>query len=104
MPIMLVGALVMMVVTSPKLSGLVLVAIPADRAAAGGLRPRRAAPVARRRRTRLADASAYAAENLAAVRTMQAFTHEAAVSASVRRRRRARVRGGPRPACGRAPG
>ncbi len=40
------GAVAMMVVTSPKLSGLVIAAIPADRAAAGRLRPLGAAQVA----------------------------------------------------------
>ena len=45
--IMLVGALVMMFVTSPTLSCLALAAIPADRVSAAGLRPRRAAAVAR---------------------------------------------------------
>ena len=46
--IMLLGALVMMFVTSPHLSLLVLLAIPADRPAAHRLRPLGAAPVAPR--------------------------------------------------------
>jgi ATP-binding cassette subfamily B protein len=77
--IMLVGALVMMLVTSPRLSLLVLVAIPAivlPLVAYGGLVRR----LSRRAQDQLADASAYAAENLAAIRTMQAFAHETAVS------------------------
>lgn len=69
------GATVLMIITSPKLSALVLLAIPvivlplvfSGRA------------VRRRSRTaqdRLADASAYAAEAIGAVRTMQAFGME----------------------------
>jgi len=77
--IMLVGALVMMFVTSASLSLLVLVAIPAivlPLIAYGRLVRR----LSRRAQDTLADASAYAAENLAAVRTMQAFTSEQRVS------------------------
>jgi ATP-binding cassette, subfamily B, bacterial len=69
------GAVTLMIITSPKLSALVLLAIPlivlplvlSGRA------------VRRRSRTaqdRLADASAYAAEAIGAVRTMQAFGME----------------------------
>jgi ATP-binding cassette, subfamily B, bacterial len=77
--IMLVGAMVMMLVTSWELSLLVLVAIPAI------VLPLMAFGKVVRRRSReaqdsLADASAYAAENLSAVRTMQAFGHESEVS------------------------
>ena len=77
--IMLVGAMVMMLVTSWELSLLVLVAIPAI------VLPLMAFGKVVRRRSReaqdsLADASAYAAENLSAVRTMQAFGHELEVS------------------------
>lgn len=73
---MFVGAIVMMIYTSPKLSGLVLVAIPIivlPLVAAGrGVRER-----SRRAQDTLAEASAYAAENLGAMRTMQAFNAEA---------------------------
>ena len=73
---MFTGAIVMMVYTSPKLSGLVLIAIPVivlPLVAAGrGVRER-----SRRAQDTLADASAYAAENLGSVRTMQAFNAEA---------------------------
>jgi ATP-binding cassette subfamily B protein len=73
------GAVGLMIWTSPKLSGLVLLAIPvivvplivSGRA------------VRRRSRTaqdRLADASAYAAEAVGAVRTMQAFGMEGATA------------------------
>jgi ATP-binding cassette, subfamily B, bacterial len=73
--IMLLGALVMMFVTSAHLSLLVLLAIPVIVVPliAFGRWVRR---LSRRAQDTLADASAYAAENLAAVRTMQAFTHE----------------------------
>jgi len=77
--IMLLGALVMMFVTSTSLSLLVLVAIPAiilPLIAYGRLVRR----LSRRAQDTLADASAYAAENLAAVRTMQAFTSEQRVA------------------------
>ena len=78
--IMLAGALVMMLVTSIKLSLLVLVAIPAIvlPLIAYGRVVRR---LSRRAQDALAEASAYAAENLAAVRTMQAFSAEAPVAA-----------------------
>jgi ATP-binding cassette subfamily B protein len=76
--IMLLGALTMMFITSPRLSFVVLLAIPAIviPLVAYGRVVRR---LSRRAQDTLADASAYAAENLAAVRTMQAFTHERAV-------------------------
>jgi ATP-binding cassette subfamily B protein len=77
--IMLAGALAMMLVTSVKLSLLVLVAIPAivlPLVAYGGVVRRRS----RLAQDALAAASAYAAENLAAVRTMQAFTSERTVA------------------------
>ncbi|MCB1506764.1 MAG: ATP-binding cassette domain-containing protein [Hyphomicrobiaceae bacterium] len=77
--IMLIGALTMMFVTSPRLSAMVLVAIPAIvlPLVAYGRVVRR---LSRQAQDSLAEASAYASENLVAVRTMQAFAHEAAVS------------------------
>lgn len=77
--IMLLGALIMMMVTSFELSLLVLVAIPAIvlPLVAYGRVVRR---LSREAQDSLAVASAYAAENLQAVRTMQAFGHEAEVS------------------------
>lgn len=67
-----VGAVVMMVITSPKLSILVLAAIPLIVfpliLSGRGVRRR-----SRAAQDRLADASAYAAEAIGAVRTMQAF-------------------------------
>lgn len=77
--IMLVGALAMMIVTSPGLSFLVLIAIPVivlPLIAYGRLVRRRS----RRAQDTLAEASALAVENLTAVRTMQAFTNERFVS------------------------
>lgn len=73
--ILVVGAAAMMVVTSPKLSGLVLAAIPLVvlPLVAFGRSVRRRA---RRAQDELALATAYAGEKIAAVRTVQAFTHE----------------------------
>jgi ATP-binding cassette subfamily B protein len=81
--IMLAGALVMMFVTSPRLSLLVLLAIPAIVVPliAFGRWVRR---LSRHAQDTLAEASAYASENLSAVRTMQAFAHEDAAAARYR--------------------
>ena len=77
--IMLVGGLTMMFITSAWLSMMALVAIPLIMAPflIAGRVVRR---LSRRAQDTLAESSAYAAENLAAVRTMQAFSHEAVVS------------------------
>ena len=77
--IMLVGATIMMFITSPKLSLMVLVAIPAIvlPLVAYGRVVRR---LSRKAQDTLAEASAYAAENLSAVRTMQAFGYERTVA------------------------
>jgi ATP-binding cassette, subfamily B, bacterial len=75
---MLTGAFSMMIVTSPKLSVLVMVAIPVivlPLMAYG----RAVRDLSRSAQDTLAEASAYAAENLGAIRTMQAFTYEAHV-------------------------
>ena len=72
---LLAGAVAMMVVTSPKLSGLVILAIPLiviPLVLSGRAVQRRA----RQAQDRLADASAYAAEAVGAIRTMQAFGME----------------------------
>jgi ATP-binding cassette subfamily B protein len=69
------GSMTMMVVTSPRLSGFVLAAIPVivlPLVAFGRLVRRRS----RTAQDTLADASAYAAELIGAVRTLQAFTNE----------------------------
>ncbi|HXD12568.1 MAG TPA: ABC transporter transmembrane domain-containing protein [Xanthobacteraceae bacterium] len=73
--VLFVGASAMMVVTSPRLSSFVLAAIPII------VLPLYAFGRAVRRRSRfaqdtLADASAYAAELIGAVRILQAFTNE----------------------------
>src|SRR5579872_2327301 len=73
--VLFVGASAMMVVTSPRLSAFVLAAIPII------VLPLYAFGRAVRRRSRsaqdtLADASAYAAELISAVRVLQAFTNE----------------------------
>jgi ATP-binding cassette subfamily B protein len=76
---MFLGAILLMVLTSPKLSGLVLVAIPVivfPLIFSGRMVRRRS----RRAQDTLADASAFAAENLGAVRTMQAFGAEQATT------------------------
>lgn len=77
--IMLIGALVMMFVTSSQLSLMVLLAIPAivfPLIAYGRVVSR----MSRRAQDELASSSAYAAENLSAIRTMQAFAHEPTVT------------------------
>jgi ATP-binding cassette subfamily B protein len=73
--VLFLGSATMMVVTSPKLSGFVLGAIPLI------VLPMVGFGRAVRRRSRaaqdtLADASGYAAELIGAVRTLQAFTNE----------------------------
>ncbi|MFO1117882.1 MAG: ABC transporter transmembrane domain-containing protein [Beijerinckiaceae bacterium] len=76
---MFIGAIVLMVATSPKLSALVLVAIPLivfPLIFSGRMVRRRS----RHAQDTLADASAFAAENLGAVRTMQAFVAEEATT------------------------
>ncbi len=73
--VLFLGAVVLMIVTSVKLSALVLLAIPIiviPLVVSGrGVRRR-----SRAAQDRLADASAYAAEAIGAVRTMQAFGME----------------------------
>ncbi len=73
--VLFIGASIMMVVTSPQLSAYVLAAIPLI------VLPLYAFGRAVRRRSRtaqdtLADASAYAAELIGAIRVLQAFTNE----------------------------
>jgi ATP-binding cassette subfamily B protein len=78
--VLFAGSATMMVITSPKLSGFVLAAIPVI------VLPLVAFGRSVRRRSRtaqdtLADASAYASELIGAVRTLQAFTNEPAAGA-----------------------
>ncbi|MCA6117990.1 ABC transporter ATP-binding protein/permease [Bradyrhizobium sp. WSM 1738] len=70
-----VGAATMMVITSPKLSGFVLLAIPVIviPLVAFGRWVRR---LSRNAQDTLADASAYASELVGAIRTVQAYTSE----------------------------
>ncbi|MGC4026156.1 MAG: ABC transporter transmembrane domain-containing protein [Mesorhizobium sp.] len=73
------GAVAMMVVTSPKLSGLVLAAIPIivlPLVAFG----RSVRAKSRLAQDTLADATAYASEQIGAVRTLQSFTNERLVT------------------------
>jgi ATP-binding cassette subfamily B protein len=70
-----IGATAMMVITSPKLSGFVLLAIPLivlPLVAFGRLVRR----LSRNAQDTLADASAYASELIGAIRTVQAYTSE----------------------------
>ncbi|MFK7894951.1 MAG: ABC transporter transmembrane domain-containing protein [Myxococcota bacterium] len=73
----LVGAVGLLVYTSPKLSGLVLLAIPAIALPllAFGRMVRR---LSRRSQDTLADTNVFAGEALSFIQTVQAFTHEAA--------------------------
>ncbi|MEP2704329.1 MAG: ABC transporter transmembrane domain-containing protein [Roseibium sp.] len=73
--IMFSGAAVMMVVTSPRLSVIVLAAIPIILVPILGF-GRKVRVRSRFAQDKLADASAYASEMLSSVRTLQAFTHE----------------------------
>ncbi len=73
---MFVGSTALMIYTSPKLSALVLIAIPVI-AAPLILAGRTVRGRSRRAQDTLADATAFASESLGAVRTMQAFGAEA---------------------------
>ncbi len=79
-----IGALGMMVVTSPKLSGLVIAAIPIIvlPLVAFGRSVRRKSRAAQ---DTLAEASAYAGEQIGSIRTLQAFTNENLVTSSFAR-------------------
>ncbi|MCX8996798.1 ABC transporter transmembrane domain-containing protein [Rhizobiaceae bacterium BDR2-2] len=77
--ILCLGAIVMMVYTSPKLSGMVLVAIPfiVFSLVAFGRSVRRRS---RQAQDALADAAAFAGETIGAIRTVQAFNGERAAN------------------------
>jgi ATP-binding cassette subfamily B protein len=78
--VILIGAVVMMIITSPRLSLLVLIAIPLivlPLFAYG----RAVRSLSREAQDSLAHASAYASESLGQVRVLQAFTHERVASA-----------------------
>ena len=78
--VLFIGACAMMIVSSPRLSGFVLAAIPLIVLPlyAYGRSVRR---LSRGAQDTLAEASAYASELLGAIRTLQAFTYEAFASA-----------------------
>ncbi len=73
--LLLVGALVMLLVTSPKLTAIVLLVVPLVLLplVLFGRRERR---LSRAAQDRVADLGAYAEETINALRTVQAFTHE----------------------------
>ena len=78
--LLLIGAVAMMVVTSPRLSLAVVIAIPViilPLVAYG----RSVRALSRQAQDTLAHASAYASESLGQVRVLQAFTHEKAATA-----------------------
>ncbi len=77
--IMLLGALIMMFVTSLELSAMVLVLIPLIVLPLVGY-GRSVSKLSRHAQDTLGEASAYAAENLSAHRTMQAYVNEQTVS------------------------
>ena len=78
--LVLIGAGVMMVVTSPKLSLAVLIAIPFIVLPLVAY-TRSVRALSRHAQDTLAEASAYASESLGQVRVLQAFTHEKAATA-----------------------
>ena len=71
----LVGAIAMLVYTSPRLAGLVLVAIPVIGLPLLGF-GRLVRRLARRSQDTLADTNIFAGEALSYIQTVQAFTHE----------------------------
>jgi ATP-binding cassette, subfamily B, bacterial len=73
--LMLIGGLIMMVVTSPKLTGLVLLVVPLV-VVPILLLGRRVRRLSRLNQDGLGEVSAYAEESLNAIRTVQAFGHE----------------------------
>ncbi len=74
--LMLVGAFTMLIVTSPKLAGIIILVVPMVLAPVilFGRRERR---LSRAAQDRVGDLSAYAEETVSFLRTVQAFTHEA---------------------------
>lgn len=73
--VILIGGLIMLVVTSPTLTGIVLITVPLVVVPLIVL-GRFVRQLSRASQDRIADTSAYAAESLNAVQTVQAFTHE----------------------------
>jgi ATP-binding cassette subfamily B protein len=79
--LMLIGGLVLLFVTSSKLTALVLVGVPVVLVPILGL-GRRLRVLSRENQDRIAEASAHASESLLAAQTVQAYTHEAASRAA----------------------
>jgi ATP-binding cassette subfamily B protein len=73
--VMMAGSLIMMVITAPKLSGLVLLAVPFVIAPII-IFGRKVRGLSRVSQDRVADTSAMAGEIINAIQTVQAFTHE----------------------------
>jgi ATP-binding cassette subfamily B protein len=73
--LLVIGAFAMLLVTSPKLAGIMILVIPLVVAplVLFGRRERR---LSRAAQDRVADLGAYAEETISALRTVQAFTHE----------------------------
>ena len=73
--LLIVGGLVLLVITSPKLTGLVLLVVPLVLVPilVFGRRVRR---LSRESQDRVADIAAYSDESLSAIRTLQAFNHQ----------------------------
>ena len=90
--VLFLGASIMMVVTSPRLSGFVLVAIPLIVLPLYGF-GRAVRQRSRLAQDTLADASAYVSELIGAVRVLQAFTNEALAIGRFARGGRARLPG-----------
>jgi ATP-binding cassette subfamily B protein len=74
---MSIGALVLMTITSPKLTGLAFVSVPILLALIMVM-GRRVRGLSRAAQDRLADTSAVAGETINAIQTVQAYTHETA--------------------------
>jgi ATP-binding cassette subfamily B protein len=73
--LILVGGVLMLLVTSAKLAGIVLLVVPLV-VAPILIFGRRVRALSRRSQDRIADVGAYAEEMINAIRTVQAFTHE----------------------------
>ena len=94
--LLFVGGIIMMLVTSPKLTGLAFLVVPLVvlPIMTFGRKVRR---LSRQTQDRIAEMSAYAEESLHAVRTVQAFTHETVDRQSLGAAHRCRTQGHLRP-------
>ena len=79
--LLFVGGTVMLVITSPRLTGLVMLVVPLVLAPILIL-GRRVRRLSRRAQDRIADVGAYGGESISEVRTVQAFGHEGIDSAA----------------------